>query len=675
MAETDPINYFKSEIKRLNYYNSQFLVDTDFNDEQLYHNQMRRFHNRALHTWGIVEGLQVERVPNESKVTVAPGTAIDRLGREIVLPERSQPIPLDKFAKGAQVYITIKYMDVKDPADQDTSNQQGNSERYRRLRERPEVGASANAPAPDAPEAAMVLAVVTLDNSKAVAEVSPSQRRYAGSRFGSSGDGKEFSVYADMAGTWHFYDGGKGADRLSVDDRGNLGIGTAPTTARLSILTNPGPYDGTLVDFVVESAYKLSLRSKAPARDTVSYHFDLVNNLGSRFDDFLVFDRGNVGIGKPPTQKLHVSGSIYSESGGFIFPDLTTQTTAASSARIPAENVAAGTFGANVGGGAYTFPAQLYWGNGAARTETKDDASKQASKSGFYETSRPANYYAGASDWQHLIEARHSNDANNYALQIAGSFFDQNLYVRKTNGNGTTRWSQFALINPDGKVGIGTANPLGPLSIGDASVANSDGFIVLGKRKADGGTRQFRLGFDDGFNFVMGDYGSDNRAGTWVSQFAMAWNAPPQSLHIDSGGNVGMGSAAATGIKLFVNTGGGVAYSLKCEHRGSNFIVRPLSDGSTTSIIENTGGGALLINPSGARVGINMSSPRSSLHVQGVFSQTNQANDDWAKRYLSDPTMPDNTVIIGGTWDRWLYLYWKNNRGELRRAMLEGFGW
>lgn len=39
---------------------------------------------------------------------------------------------------------------------------------------------------------------------------------------------------------------------------------------------------------------------------------------------------GNVGIGTTaPSQKLEVAGTIYSTSGGFKFPDGTTQTTAA----------------------------------------------------------------------------------------------------------------------------------------------------------------------------------------------------------------------------------------------------------------------------------------------------------------------------------------------------------
>lgn len=39
---------------------------------------------------------------------------------------------------------------------------------------------------------------------------------------------------------------------------------------------------------------------------------------------------GNIGIGVVPTQKLEVAGTIYSSTGGFKFPDGTTQTTAAS---------------------------------------------------------------------------------------------------------------------------------------------------------------------------------------------------------------------------------------------------------------------------------------------------------------------------------------------------------
>ena len=45
-----------TNIKRLNYFDAQFLGETDFTDEQTYHLEMRRRHNRLLHSWGVADG-------------------------------------------------------------------------------------------------------------------------------------------------------------------------------------------------------------------------------------------------------------------------------------------------------------------------------------------------------------------------------------------------------------------------------------------------------------------------------------------------------------------------------------------------------------------------------------------------------------------------------------------
>ena len=90
------------------------------------------------------------------------------------------------------------------------------------------------------------------------------------------------------------------------------------------------------------------------------------------------------------------------------------------------------------------------FGNANSRSETRNDAGLQGNagaQSGFYETSAPVNYPPGATSWWHMIDVRHSNTTNNYALQIAGSFFDQNLYFRKTNNSATTAWSQILSAN------------------------------------------------------------------------------------------------------------------------------------------------------------------------------------------------------------------------------------
>jgi hypothetical protein len=98
--------------------------------------------------------------------------------------------------------------------------------------------------------------------------------------------------------------------------------------------------------------------------------------------------------------------------------------------------------------GTKTF-ADLAWGTAATRTETRNDAGALGGRGGFFETSAPApaaNWYPGATSWQHLIETRHSNLGNNYAMQFAGSFFDQKFFARKTNDSASTAWSQIVTM-------------------------------------------------------------------------------------------------------------------------------------------------------------------------------------------------------------------------------------
>jgi hypothetical protein len=99
-------------IKRLHYYDQQFLVESDFTDEQKYHVDMRRRLSRVLHTFGIAEGLEVQRTGNR-QVTVKAGTAVDSNGREIVL-EADQIVDLSNlttFPPSTTVFVTIAYQE------------------------------------------------------------------------------------------------------------------------------------------------------------------------------------------------------------------------------------------------------------------------------------------------------------------------------------------------------------------------------------------------------------------------------------------------------------------------------------------------------------------------------------------------------------------------------------
>ncbi len=93
------------EIRRLYYYNRQYLGFKDFRDEQQYHIDMRRRHNIAHHTWGIVAGLELERKETFQgsgiyETFVKPGMAVDGFGREIVV---FSSVPLDTIKVGDQV--------------------------------------------------------------------------------------------------------------------------------------------------------------------------------------------------------------------------------------------------------------------------------------------------------------------------------------------------------------------------------------------------------------------------------------------------------------------------------------------------------------------------------------------------------------------------------------------
>lgn len=128
------------------------------------------------------------------------------------------------------------------------------------------------------------------------------------------------------------------------------------------------------------------------------------------------------------------------------------------------------TSGGNLGIGTATPGYRLDLANGTfaygtnnSRTQTRTDAGLQGNvgaQSGHFETSAPVNYPTGASSWWHLIDARHSNPANNYAMQIAGSFFNQEIWFRKTNNNGATAWTQFLTTrNGWSTVGNSGTNP------------------------------------------------------------------------------------------------------------------------------------------------------------------------------------------------------------------------
>jgi hypothetical protein len=159
--------------RRLNYFTGQLLQEQDFREEQAYHLDRLRRHNRQLHTPGITDGLEVDAQLGASEVTVARGTAVDDEGRLIVLPAEKKMGLGDQDARGATRTLVISYHQVS--SDPSTVGGTGDT----RIREDPGLDLVEQPAAGQVP-----LALLTIDNDGKLTKADPAVRGQAGARLG-----------------------------------------------------------------------------------------------------------------------------------------------------------------------------------------------------------------------------------------------------------------------------------------------------------------------------------------------------------------------------------------------------------------------------------------------------------------------------------------------------------
>ncbi len=75
---------------RNRYFYGKLLDVLHFELEQNYFNSKRWLLNRVVTGYGVICGLNVQAGPNASSVLVSPGVAIDKWGRELIVPETCQ---------------------------------------------------------------------------------------------------------------------------------------------------------------------------------------------------------------------------------------------------------------------------------------------------------------------------------------------------------------------------------------------------------------------------------------------------------------------------------------------------------------------------------------------------------------------------------------------------------
>ena len=103
---------------------------------------------------------------------------------------------------------------------------------------------------------------------------------------------------------------------------------------------------------------------------------------------------------------------------------------------------ASGTWGINISGNAASAANPTFSGDA---TQKLDITTR--TESGFYENgglgpNTTSGWPEGGSQWQHLLAVTHSNDNNYYSMQLAGSFYRQQWYMRNTSGVGSTAWAE-----------------------------------------------------------------------------------------------------------------------------------------------------------------------------------------------------------------------------------------
>ncbi len=76
--------YKLRHFEKNNYYYGKLLTAKDFEMEQVYFNHKRYLVNRLLHGTGIVSGLNIIAVDDQT-ISLEPGVALDANGREVVV--------------------------------------------------------------------------------------------------------------------------------------------------------------------------------------------------------------------------------------------------------------------------------------------------------------------------------------------------------------------------------------------------------------------------------------------------------------------------------------------------------------------------------------------------------------------------------------------------------------
>ncbi len=98
------------ELRRPNYFSGRLLTESDFTAEQAYHRERSRVHNRLLHGWGVVDGLDVRSTGG--RISVSPGAAIDPQGDVVIVHEEQALVVPPCQATQCSCFVVVRYSEL-----------------------------------------------------------------------------------------------------------------------------------------------------------------------------------------------------------------------------------------------------------------------------------------------------------------------------------------------------------------------------------------------------------------------------------------------------------------------------------------------------------------------------------------------------------------------------------
>lgn len=131
------------------------------------------------------------------------------------------------------------------------------------------------------------------------------------------------------------------------------------------------------------------------------------------------------------------------------------------------------------------------------------------------------------------IDSGSANDGIAFRINNSGDLY------------GNTNFNERMRIKSNGNIGIGNNNPITNgndtnLCIGDSSLLNSAGYLIIGKNSGSSFQRHFKLGYGDGNYMTLGDFGTSNNPGIWKQQVKIHWNSPISTLILYENGDANL---------------------------------------------------------------------------------------------------------------------------------------